>query len=240
MRTFLIIFSLIIITILSIPLYLVAFILKKINPMSCHVFSQTIVRIVFKFWLFIAGTKYEVYGLEKLSPDETYLYVSNHRSFFDAILSYAYVPTPTAYVSKQSIKRIPCIAQWMYFLKCMFLDRDDIKSGLQMIKDSISLINDGYSVYIAPEGKRNNEDTLLPFKEGSFKIATRTNCKIVPICYTNTENIWETHLPWVRKAYVTLEFGEPVDISDFSREDKKTLGLRFNKIIQKMYDERRK
>ena len=239
MRTALIILSLIIISVISIPLYLVTFIISKFNPMKSHMFAQKIVSLAFKLWLFIAGTKYEIYGLEKIPRDEAVMYVCNHRSFFDIILSYAYMPGPTSYVSKQSIKKIPCVGQWMYFLSCLFLDRDDIKSGLQMIKDCIALIQKGYSVYIAPEGTRNVEDSLLPFKEGSFKIATRTNCKIVPICYTNTEKIFESHLPWVRRTKnVTMEFGDPVDITGMERDELKTLGVRLNNIIQEMYNER--
>ncbi len=239
MRTVLILITLIIISILSIPLYFLEFIIGIFSPRLKHAFAQNLVRIVFKMWLWMAGTKYTVYGLDKVPTDEPVLYITNHRSFFDIVLSYAYVPTLTTYVSKASIKKFPCIAQWMHFLSCMFLERDDIKSGMQMIKDSVSLIKRGISVYISPEGTRNPTDTLLPFKEGSFKIATITNCKIIPVCYTNTENIFETHFPWIRKTTVTIEFGDPVDITGMSREDKKSLGVKLREIIQKMYDERR-
>ncbi len=241
MRTIIVAFTLIVVAILSIPMYLVAYIIGLINPVKKHAFAQGLVRVVFRLWLWLSGTSYTIYGIEKVPRDEPVLYIANHRSYFDIILSYAYVPTLTSYVSKDLLKKFPCIAQWMYFLNCMFLDRDDLKSGLQMIKESISLIKDRkLSVYIAPEGTRNTSDTLLPFKEGSFKIATRTNCKIVPICYTNTENILETHAPWIRKASVTMEFGDPIDITDMSRDEKKALGEKVRAIIQEMYDERRK
>lgn len=241
MRSIIIVLSLVIVSILSIPLYLVEFIIRKINPRLSHALAQNIVRIVFRMWLFFAGTRYEVYGLENVPKDEPVLYIANHRSFFDVLLGYTYVPGLTSFVSKKSIKKIPCIAQWMYFLSCIFLDRDDLKSGLDMIKKAISIVeNDGYSIFISPEGTRNNTDELLPFKEGCFKIATRTNCKIVPVCYTNTEKIFEDHLPWVRKAKsVTMEFGTPIDITDFDRDAKKHLGVTLREIIQGMYDERR-
>ena len=58
-------------------------------------------------------------------------------------------------------------------------------------------------------------------------------------CYTNTENILETHAPWIKKATVTMEFGEPIDITNMSRDEKKTLGVKVRDIIQEMYDERR-
>ena len=239
MRTILIVLSLVIIAIISIPLYLAELIIRKINKRTAHAFAQKIVRIVFKLWLFISGTDYKIYGIEKVPTDEPVLYIANHRSFYDVFIGYAFIPTLTAFVSKDSIKKIPCIAQWMYFLNCMFLDRKDIKSGLQMIKDSISLVEEGSSIFIAPEGTRNSEHELLEFKEGSFKIATRTNCKIVPVCYTNTENIFEAHFPWIKKAKATMEFGDPIDITNMDRDEKKTLGVKLRGILQEMYNERR-
>jgi len=240
LRTLIIVISLILVSILSIPLYLIDFIIGRFSPVAAHMFAQNIVRVVFIIWLWVAGAKYTVYGLEKVPADEPVLYIANHRSFFDVLLGYAYVPGPTSFVSKKSIKKIPCIAQWMYFLRCIFLDRDDIKNGLEMIKSAISNIEDGYSVFISPEGTRNSNDELLPFKEGCFRIATRTNCKIIPVCYTNTEKIFEDHLPWIRKtSNVTIEFGEPIDISDYDRDAKKHLGVKLQSIIQEMYNERR-
>jgi len=235
MRTFLIFLSLVIVAIISIPLYLVAFILKLINPMLAHRFAQRIVIIVFRLWIFFAGTDYEIIGRDRVPTDEPVLYIANHRSFFDVFFGYAFIPTPTSFVSKASIKKLPCIAQWMYFLSCSFLDRDDIKSGMEMIKRNINLVSErGLSVFICPEGHRNSTDELYEFKEGSFRIATRTNCKIVPICYTNTENIFEAHLPWVRKTSITMEFGEPIDPSSLSRDEQKHLGVKVREIIQEM------
>ena len=72
MRTILIFLSLVIIAIISIPLYGVVWILGKINPMLMHRFSQRIVKIVFRFWLFLAGTRYTVIGREKV-PTLVYL-----------------------------------------------------------------------------------------------------------------------------------------------------------------------
>lgn len=240
MRTVLIVLSLIIIGLLSIPMYLVEYIIGRFNPMLMHKIAQTIVRVVFRFWLWLSGTDYTVTGIENIPTNEPVLFVANHRSFYDAFLGYAFIPNPTSFVAKKSIKKIPFIAQWMYFLKCMFLDREDIKSGMEMIKKSITLIKGGYSVFIAPEGTRNSSDELLPFKEGSFRIATRTNCKIVPVCYTNTESAFEAHVPWVKKAKVTMDFGEPVDVSSMDRAEQKHLGEKMRKVVQQMYDERRR
>ena len=87
MRSFLIILSLIIISILSIPLYLMEFVIRAFNPRLSHKIAQKIVVGVFRMWLWFSGTEYTVYGLENVPKDEPVLYIANHRSFFDIFLA---------------------------------------------------------------------------------------------------------------------------------------------------------
>ena len=70
----------------------------------------------------------------------------------------------------KEIKKMPCVAQWMYFLNCLFMDRGNVKQNLEIILKAIAQVKEGYSIYIAPEGTRNATDTLLEFKEGSKKM----------------------------------------------------------------------
>ena len=65
---------------------------------------------------------------------------------------------------------------------------------------------------------------MLPFKEGSLKIAEKTGCPIIPMALTGTADIFENHLPWIRPAHVTLQYGEPIYPKELSKEDKKHLG----------------
>ena len=68
----------------------------------------------------------------------------------------------------------------MRYLHCLFLDRKDIKQGLKTILTAVDKVKSGISICIFPEGTRNrNKDELdmLPFHEGSFKIATKPNAR---------------------------------------------------------------
>ena len=168
MRTIVILILYVLISILSIPMYLVEFIIRKCNKMAAARLAQTIVRHVFNLVMFVSGCKKTIIGTENIPRDTPVMYAANHRSFYDIILAYATVPTQTAFISKKEIKKMPCVAQWMYFLNCLFMDRGDVKQNLAVILEAISLVKDGYSIYIAPEGTRNATDTLLEFKEGSM------------------------------------------------------------------------
>lgn len=62
--------------------------------------------------------------------------------------------------------------------KLSVLNRDNIKEGMKTILKGIELIKNGSSVFIFPEGTRSKDEELLPFKEGSLKIAEKVNAPL--------------------------------------------------------------
>ena len=122
----------------------------------------------------------------------------------------------------------------MRFLYCLFLDRENPKEGLKTILKAIDHVKNGISICIFPEGTRNKgeELSLLPFKDGAFKIATKTGCAIVPISMNNTAEIFENHFPKIKKTHVVLEYGEPIYPDQLDKEEKKHIGSDVQKIVQ--------
>lgn len=237
MRTIVILILYLVISILSIPLYLIEAVLRLINKRAAAKTALVIVRVVFNLVMFISGCKKTILGKENIPRDVPVMYAANHRSFYDIILAYATVPNQTAFISKMEIKKMPCVAQWMYFLNCLFMDRSDIKQNLNVILEAISLVKDGYSIYIAPEGTRNPTDTLLPFKEGSMKIATKSKCPIIPVCLCNTENIFENRLPWIKGGKILISYGKPIYPDELDPAAKKHLGAYVREQVEQMYKE---
>lgn len=223
--------------ILSIPILFVEWIIGKFNPMAKEISSLRIVQAVFRFILWISGVKLTVIGEENVPTDVPVLYIGNHRSFFDVPITYPRCPIRTGYIAKKEMEKVPLLSTWMKRLHCLFLDRNDLKQGLKTILTAIEKVKSGISICIFPEGTRNkNEDELdmLPFHEGSFKIAAKTNCPIIPMAISGSADIWENHFPRVKKTHVILEYGKPIYIDQLEKEDKKHLGAYTQNIIHEM------
>lgn len=223
--------------ILSIPLLLIEWIIGKFNPYAKEISSLRIIQTVFRFILWLTGLKLEVIGEENVPKDCAVLYIGNHRSFFDVLITYARCPRRTGYVSKMELKKFPLLRDWMNNLHCLFLDRTNLKAGMQMILTGIQKIKDGISICIFPEGTRSKGETELPmleFHEGSFKMAQKTNCPIVPMAMVNTCEIFEAHFPKIKPTHVILEYGKPIIPSELSAEEKKHLGAYTQKVITEM------
>src|SRR5699024_1639430 len=126
---------------------------------------------------------------------------------------------------------------WMRKLYCLFLDRDNLKEGMKTILQGIDYIKQGVSIWIFPEGTRNkNEDEtqLLPFKEGSLKMAEKTGCPIIPVAMRGTINIFEKQFPKIRPQHIFVEFGQPIYLKELSKEERKFAGAYTQHIIEHM------
>lgn len=237
-RLILILIFVILFLIISIPIMFVEWIVRKFNPYAADISSLRIVQWAFKIILFIAGTKLTVIGAENIPKNQAVLYVPNHQSDFDIIITYSLCPGLTGYVSKDMMKKIPLLSCWMKRLYCLFLDRKDLKAGLKMILTGIDQIKNGISMCIFPEGTRNlhPENGMAPFKEGSLKMAEKSGCPIIPIALSNTAEILENHMPRIKRCHVIVQYGAPIYIKDLEREDRKFLGAYTRKKIEEMLE----
>lgn len=239
LRFIIAILFIIIFLVLGIPVLLVEWVIGKFNRELKDYQCLRLVQFGFKTVLFICGTKVTVIGEENIPKDRAVLYVGNHRSGFDIPLIYTRCPRLTGFISKDQMLKYPLLRDWMKALYCLFLNRDDIKAGLKTILQAIEYVKSGISIVVFPEGTRSHSDEMLPFKEGSMKIADKTGCPIVPVAISGTSAIWEDQFPKVRPRHVVMEYGKPILPGELSKEERKFLGAYTQKAIQEMLDKNR-
>ena len=235
-RLILVLVFVILFLIISLPIQLAEHLIGKVNPSLKDRSSLAIVKWAFRVVLFLSGTSVTVIGEENVPRDEPVLYIGNHRSYFDILITYIRVPRLTGYMSKIEILRIPSLNTWMKYLHCVFLDRSDIKAGMQSILTAIEKIRAGISICIFPEGTRNrSNDTFLEFHNGSFKVAEKTGCAIVPMNINNAGQIFEDHVPFIRKTHVVLEYCKPIYMSELDKADRRRIGALVQDVIKEAY-----
>lgn len=215
---------LIIYFIVSLPIQLAELIIQHFNMNLRNKSSLAFVNLGLKCVCFISGVKLEVKGYENIPQDRAVLFVGNHQSYYDIIITYPLMKRPTGYVAKKEIKKVPFLSWWMYFVNCIFLDRKDPRDGLKSVLQASEMIQSGISIFLFPEGTRSKDGQLHEFKEGSFKIATKSRCPIVPVGITGTPDILENHFPCIKSAKVTVSFGKPIYTEEMSRPELKTVG----------------
>lgn len=239
-RVALVAISIVLFLIITLPVYFVLLIVGIKHPMAKAKASQKVVRAGFRIALFFTGGRWTVIGAENVPKDTAVMYAGNHRGFADIAVGYVTVPTVTGFVAKKEIKKVPVFSWWMKNMNCLFLDRDNMKEGLKTILQGVEYLKQGYSIFIMPEGTRNKQEGLLPFKEGSFKMAEKAGVPIIPVAISNSDAMFEKQFPKVKPAHVIIHYGEPVYPDRLEKGEKKFLGTKIRGIIEQMLEEDKK
>ncbi len=236
LRTIITITFVVLFLIVSIPIWLILLIIGLFNKHAKDILAYKIVAWAFGVVAFLAGVKYEVHGFENIPKDTASLFIGNHQSFFDVVLGYHLCPAVTGFMSKQTFSKVPLLNVWMYMNYCIFLTRTDPRKDLKLMLKAQDYVKDGISMFIFPEGTRSKTGEMAEFHEASFRIATKTGCPIVPVAFTNTREVFETHLPKLKKTHVIVTFCKPIDPTSLEGDVKKHIGVHVRDIIQKQLD----
>ena len=191
--------------IIGIPVLGIEWIISKFNRKAADISQLRMVQWAFRVILFICGTKVTVIGEENVPKDEAVLYIGNHKSYFDIIITYARCPGLTGYVAKNDMAKVPLLSLWMKRLYCLFINRDDVKEALKTILAGIDHIKNGISMCIFPEGTRSRTGHMLPLLGGASLLALKSGCDVVPIY------IEGSYKPFHR---MIVHVGRPVEMTD--------------------------
>ncbi len=179
----------------------------------------------------MAGVNCIVEGLENIPMDRAVLFTSNHQGNFDIPLMITKLGKTNSIVAKNSMEKVPMISNWMKLFDCLFIDRENARQSLGVFAQAEKIIGEGRSVIIFPEGTRSRGDEVGEFKEGAFKIATRTGAPVVPVAINGSYKVMEANGMWIRPAEVKITVLPPIETALLSREESKHLGANVRKMI---------
>ncbi len=146
-------------------------------------------------------------GAGRVPTEHAVIYMSNHQSHLDIPMLYATLPSPTIrMLAKTELFQIPLWGRGLRAAEFIEVDRADKARARDAIAEARRLIEDGVSIYLAPEGTRSRDGTVGPLKKGGFHLALDTHTPIVPVAIQGTRDI----LPRGGKSMRT---GRPVHVA---------------------------
>lgn len=138
-----------------------------------------------KAWAWLSTAPFNrirIEGWENVPSDDTpAIYCANHESYMD-IFTLFHLGKDFKFVSKPSIFMIPIVGWSMWLTGHVSLNRKMDAAGFrQFIAKGKTLLKQGASMVIFPEGTRSKTGKLADFKKGAFTIATQAKVSIIPI-----------------------------------------------------------
>ncbi len=140
-----------------------------------------------KTWLSACGAKVEVSGRENLKDGESYVFISNHRSYLDTATLFRYTGKRMGLVAKRELLKVPVLGQGMHFVNIISIDRSNPERARRSMDKAREVVENGFSFGVFAEGTRAMPGELLPFKKGAFHLALQTGARIVPVAIKNTD-----------------------------------------------------
>ena len=98
MRSVLIVIFVFFYLLLGLPVPGAMWIIHKFAPAWADMAQLRMVQWAFRVIIFLSGADIEFIGEENVPKDEAVLYIGNHRSFFDIIITYSRCPRLTGYI----------------------------------------------------------------------------------------------------------------------------------------------
>lgn len=165
---------------------------------------------------------------EILKKNKPVVFISGHFANYELMsmeLTKANIKLATIYRPLNNIFLNP----FMEYLRKTFVCENQIKKGLNGVKEALDFMKDGYSIALMVD-QRVGEGPRVKFFDGNAhtttlpaQLSTRFNCDIVPIYITrNYDDNFE------------LEILDPIEISENIKGNKELITKKINEIIEKL------
>ena len=128
----------------------------------------------------IGRWKVRVEGLSNL-PAGGAILAANHQSLVDIPLFLAALPREVRFLAKRELGRIPLFGYAMEKAGNLFIDREDPRDAVHLVREATARISRGQMLVIFPEGTRSGDGTVGEFKPGAFFLARKTGAPLLPV-----------------------------------------------------------
>jgi 1-acyl-sn-glycerol-3-phosphate acyltransferase len=173
--------------------------------------------------LFLAGTRIEVQGMERLGDARNTVIMANHVSHLDPPVLLQALGVDYKAVAKAEIFRIPFFNQCLRYAGFVAVDRGDRVQSRGAIAQAAASLRSGNCFLIFPEGTRSRTGALGEFKKGGFVVALEAGSRIVPVALMGTQSLMPKGGFRIRPGRVRVEVLEPVEAGGYSYDDRDNL-----------------
>ncbi|QVK19038.1 1-acyl-sn-glycerol-3-phosphate acyltransferase [Mycoplasmatota bacterium] len=175
-----------------------------------------------------------VYNYERFDPNKAYLITPNHQSNIDATIMAETFKDPISFVAKIALSRIIVVRDWMKLSGCFFLDKNDMRSQIKVMKQVEGKLNQRNSFVIFPEGKRSFTPEMNEFKSGTFKMATKTKADILPVTINHAHKL-KNNYPW-RKTEIQVYIHDAISYETYQDMSTQEIATMVQKIVASKID----
>ena len=165
-------------------------------------------------WLRWSGMKVAVRGLEHLRPGQTYILVSNHRSYLDTATLFCHLGRRIGLFAKKELLKVPILGYGMGYVNILAIDRSNRERAQPTLDEATRRLLSGVSFGAFVEGTRARPGELLRFKKGAFYMAVDAKVPIIPVAIKHTDVLMGKGTGFARPGTIEMVLLPPVPVED--------------------------
>lgn len=151
----------------------------------------------------------KVIGSENIPPENPFLVVCNHASYFDPPIVSCAVRRPVAYMAKEELFNIPVFSSVIRIYGAYPVKRGSGDRGA--IRAALNALQDGWGVGVFLQGTRTSDGSITDPKLGAAMIAAKAQAPLLPVALCGTNEILVKKSLFPRPVPVTVRIGTLID-----------------------------
>lgn len=146
----------------------------------------------------------------EVKQNTSYVFVANHQGAFDIFLIYGFLGRNFKWMMKKSLRKMPFIGKASESAGHIFVDKSGPKKIYATIQRARSVLKDGTSLVIFPEGSRSFTGHMGFFRKGAFQLADELQLPVVPLTISGSFNILPRTGKYLTWHPMTLTIHAPI------------------------------
>jgi len=184
----------------------------------------------------LAGVSIDVRGMEKI-PSGDCVVVANHASYIDGVLLQGHLSPKFSFVIKGEMKNFPLMGYLLRRVGSRFVERFEASGSVRDARHLLRAASAGESMVVFPEGTFIEEAGLGRFRSGAFAAAIKAGVPVVPVVISGSRRILPAGKILPRHGHLRIDVLNPIDPSDESFSNSKTLAERARQEILQVLEE---
>src|SRR5215510_1189675 len=202
---------------IGVPAIAIGHILRKFFGVEDFIFPPA--KFGCRAYVWSAGARVQVSGLEHLDRDQAYVFVANHQSNLDPPLLFSYLGHNVGAIAKMELFRIPVLKQGFLLAHVVPIDRSNRERAVASTRRGADELRRGHSLMAFPEGTRTVDGRVKDFKKGVFFMAVEAGVPVVPTIVNDTRLVMRKGAKEITPGDVYLEIIPPVATSDYNDDN---------------------
>ena len=181
--------------------------IRRMHFLPCYVAELT---------LFLWGIRIEEHNKELIDEHQQFIFVGNHRSYMDALISGTVIKNYKKYIGKAEILKWPVLG---YLLDKLYIPvhRDDKDHRAWSMNQLYVKAKEGASIVLFPEGTCNNtKEHLKKFHDGAFKLAIPTKLPIAVFTIIGAGELWPRDTILIKPGKIIVYWSEIIKMDEYT------------------------